>query len=68
MVKKTKVKKMLRIKLTTQEVIDALADYLVAEGEIDEWAENGTMLYEVEKDAGLRVTVSYDEKSKVTTH
>jgi len=26
------------------------------------------MLYEVEKDAGLRVTVSYDEKSKVTTH
>tara|TARA_Y100001937_G_scaffold114949_1_gene165261 strand:+ start:847 stop:1053 length:207 start_codon:yes stop_codon:yes gene_type:complete len=68
MVKKTKVKKMLRIKLTTQEVIDALADYLVAEGKIDEWAENGTMLYEVEKDAGLRVTVSYDEKSKVTTH
>ena len=59
---------MLRIKLTTQEVIDALADYLVAEGKIDEWAENGTMLYEVEKDAGLRVTVSYDEKSKVTTH
>ncbi|OUU18677.1 MAG: hypothetical protein CBC05_01650 [Crocinitomicaceae bacterium TMED45] len=68
MVKKTKVKKMLRIKLTTQEVIDALADYLVAEGKIDDWAENGTMLYEVEKDAGLRVTVSYDEKSKVTTH
>ena len=59
---------MLRIKLTTQEVIDALADYLVAEGKIDDWAENGTMLYEVEKDAGLRVTVSYDEKSKVTTH
>ena len=48
------------IKLNMDQVIQALADYLYENEMIDEFETNGTMVYELNKDASVTIKLRFE--------
>ena len=48
------------ITLTSEQVIQALANYLADRNMIDEYETDGTMVYKMNNDAGIIIELSFD--------
>jgi hypothetical protein len=48
------------ITLTSEQVIQALANYLADRNMIDEFETDGTMVYKMNNDAGIIIELSFD--------
>ena len=48
------------ITLTSEQVIQALANYLADRNMIDEFETDGTMVYKMNNDAGITIELSFD--------